>query len=198
MRKILVVGATRGIGYKVVQLGLEEGLSIRAFARSATNIDIQNTNLELIDENALNKLDIEKAVNGCEAVIQTLGVPFNLNMIIGPITLFSESTQILIPAMKKAGLKRLLALTGFWAGDSKKTISPIQRLGFNAIFGRAYADKSIQESLIKSSGLEWTIVRPGILTNSDQVRGFRVLEDPKSWRNGIVSRLNGYVNYPAL
>ena len=34
-----------------------------------------------------------------------------------------------------------------------------KRLPFEIVFGRAYEDKSLQEHLIKESGLDWTIAR---------------------------------------
>jgi len=42
--------------------------------------------------------------------------------------------------------------------------------------------------LIKKSGLDWTIVRPGILTNSPKTGRYRVLVEPSQWRNGVISR----------
>ena len=56
------------------------------------------------------------------------------------------------------------------------------------MFGRAYEDKSVQERLIKDSGLEWTIVRPGVLTGGRRTRNFKILADPSKWRNGMISR----------
>jgi uncharacterized protein YbjT (DUF2867 family) len=51
-----------------------------------------------------------------------------------------------------------------------------------------YDDKDVQEWIIKSSGLDWTIVRPGLLTNSPATGRYRVLTAPQEWRFGMVSR----------
>ncbi len=59
---------------------------------------------------------------------------------------------------------------------------------FEIIFGNVYRDKSIQEGLIKNSKLDWTIVRPGILTNHRFKSACRVRLNPSEWRNGLVSR----------
>lgn len=82
----------------------------------------------------------------------------------------------------------LIAVTGFGAGDSQAAVPLLQRLPFQLVFGRAYADKSVQEQLIRNSGLDWTIVRPGVLTNGRFTGRYRVLVEPGAWRNGIVSR----------
>jgi len=47
-------------------------------------------------------------------------------------------------------------ITGFGAGDSRDSIGFLQRVPYEIVFGRAYADKTMQEELIKKSGLEWT------------------------------------------
>ena len=58
------------------------------------------------------------------------------------------------------------------------------------MFGRAYDDKSRQEELIKQSGLDWTIARPGVLLNGARTTRYKVLRDPSEWRNGFIARAN--------
>lgn len=111
-----------------------------------------------------------------------------LDLVTKPVTLFSEATQVLIPEMAKAGVKRLVAVTGFGAGDSNASINLLQRLPFKLLLGRAYDDKSIQERLIEASDLDWLIVRPGVLTNGPASGQYHVLHERNEWRNGIVSR----------
>ena len=48
---------------------------------------------------------------------------------------------------------------------------------FNLLLGRVYDDKDLQEYLIRNSGLDWTIVRPVILTNGRRTGSYRVLRD---------------------
>lgn len=106
-----------------------------------------------------------------DAVIQTLGIPANARMLTGPIDLFSTTKTTLLPLMQELGILRLISVTGFGAGDSRSSIAPLQRLGFDLVFGRAYCDKDIQEQLITQSGLDWTIVRPGVLINTRKSGG---------------------------
>ena len=189
MLKVLIIGASSGIGLQTVRLGLEAGYEIRAFARSAMQIDLTHTRLEKVNGDARSKKDIADALSDIDTVIQTLGVPFNLKLFTGPIDLFSRSTEILLPAMHDAGVNRLIALTGFGAGSSRSSIGTLQRVGFELIFGRAYRDKDKQEEMIKTSKLNWTIVRPGVLTNKKTTLGYKVLDNPEEWRNGVISRM---------
>lgn len=59
---------------------------------------------------------------------------------------------------------------------------------FRLVFGRAYDDKDAQEMRIRRSGLDWTFVRPGVLTGGAPTGKYRVLEEPSSWRNGMIAR----------
>jgi hypothetical protein len=68
----------------------------------------------------------------------------------------------LVDAMKAAGLKRLIAVTGLGAGDSRGHGGLLYDVVvFPLLLKRVYDDKDVQEWIIKSSGLDWTIVRPG-------------------------------------
>lgn len=190
MAKVTIIGASKGIGLETTKKALAEGHHVNAFARSATDITIKSDKLIKSNGDALLSTDVEAAVADADVVIQTLGVPFNTRLLTGPIRLFSSATRILLPAMKHAGVKRLIAVTGYGAGDSRETISVLQRLPFNLVFGRAYKDKSIQEEMIKASNLDWIIARPGILTNGRASDRYDAITDPVNMQNGIISRAN--------
>jgi putative NADH-flavin reductase len=186
MKRILVMGASKGIGLETVQKAIDSRHLVRAFARSAYEIGINNPELEKFRGNALDHDDVCAALKDVDVVVQTLGV--GLKELFAPVSLFSKATKLLLPAMKSTGVKRLICITGFGAGDSSQSISAFQRLPFDAVFGRAYADKTIQEQLIKSSELDWTIVRPGVLTGNFCAGSYQALDQPKDWRNGIIAR----------
>ena len=188
MANVLVIGASRGIGLKTVEFALAKGHNVRAFARSADRINMRHDNLEHFRGNALNAEDVQPALHEIDAVVQSLGVPLGPDLIIRPVTLFSKATQVLISLMEKSSARRLISVTGFGAGDSRKQIGPLQKVPFRLIFGRAYDDKSIQEDLIRQSKLAWTIARPVVLTNGSPTGRYQVLTEPIDWRNGFISR----------
>ena len=182
--RVLICGASKGIGLETTRQALDAGHDVRALARSANAIAVSNSNLEKIRGNSLKIEDVEAAVVGVDVVIQTLGV--GLGELFQPINLFSDATRIVISAMKKEGIKRLLCVTGFGAGDSRARISCLQRVPFQILLGRAYVDKTLQEKLIKESGLDWTIARPGVLTNGPHTGRYQILSEPSQWRNGVI------------
>src|SRR5262245_39950733 len=115
MASVLIVGASRGIGLATVEQALAAGHHVRALARSP--VPAENSNLEKIAGDATNAALLARAVTGADVVIQTLGVTNFFSL--APVTLFSKATRHLIAAMQARGVRRLIAVTGFGAGDSR-------------------------------------------------------------------------------
>ena len=186
MAHLLIVGASRGIGLETVNCALRAGHSVRAFSRAAHRIGVDHAALEKTQGDALDEADINAALESVDCVVQTLGV--GAADLFGPVSLFSDATRILVDAMERRGTKRLIAVTGFGAGDSRSAIGLLQLVPFRLLLGRAYDDKDVQEHIIKKSNLDWTIMRPGILTNGPATGRVKALADPSKWRNGVISR----------
>lgn len=184
--RILVIGAGKGIGRETVLRGAARGHQIRAMSRSGFS-DLPE-GAEEFRGDALVATDIATALDGMDAVISALGVPKEPAKLWREVTLFSASTALLIPAMVEAGPRRLIAVTGFGAGDSKAAMSWPERKGHSLLLGRPYADKDRQEVLIRNSTLDWTIARPVILTNGGYTGQIGITADPAKWRNGLISR----------
>jgi len=189
MAKVLIIGASRGIGLETVKAALLAGHNVRALARSAARIPIQNPVLDRVAGNALDSSAIRSTLDGVDVVVQTLGVDVAPRSIFERTTLFSQSTRIIVDAMKAAGVKRLIAVTGLGAGNSRGHGGIIyDSVVFPLLLKRVYDDKDVQEWIIKSSGLDWTIVRPGLLTNRPATGHYRILTAAEDWRFGTISR----------
>jgi len=186
MAHVLIIGASKGIGLEVLRQAIAVGHQVRAFSRSANQIGISNSKLEKRRGDALNEADIYAALDNIDVVVQTLGV--SAGNLFQPVTLFSDATRILVSSMERRSIKRLITVTGFGAGDSRDAISYLQLVPFRLFLGRAYDDKDVQEQIIKSSQLDWTIARPGILTNGPRSDHYKVLIKTSQWHNGFISR----------
>jgi putative NADH-flavin reductase len=173
-----------------VKQALDAGHEVRALARSAEAIAIEHQALTKIAADATDEQALTKALQGADAAIQTLGVKAGPSMMFQPVNLFSEATSALLPAMRQARVSRLIAVTGFGAGDSRGRGGLLHKIGFNLFLRRAYDDKDVQEKLIDQSNLDWTIVRPVILYDGARTGNYHVLTDPKRWRVGFISRAN--------
>ena len=182
---IVVIGASRGIGLETVKAALAAGHSVRAMARSS--IAITDPRVTKIMGDATSRADLEKAIAGGDVVIQALGLAMGPQYLTGT-TLFSSATRALVEAMKATGLKRLIAVTGAGAGDSRGRLGFVYDAMFAVMLKRVYDDKDVQERIIRDSGLDWTIVRPGVLNDGAATGKPRALVDPKDWHAGPISR----------
>ena len=184
---VLIVGASRGIGFETVKLALKAGHSVRAVAWSATAIRSRNPKLERLDGDALDQHTMERALVGVDAVIQTLGVSPTPELIFSGTRLFSIATRILVDAMEVSTVRRLISVTGLGAGDSRGHGGLLYNTILSLLLGRIYADKDAQEWIIRRSHPDWTIARPTILTTGPRTGAYHVLVDSRDWRSGFIS-----------
>jgi uncharacterized protein YbjT (DUF2867 family) len=149
---------------------------------------LHDPRLEKLDGDALDGKIIERALDGVDAVIQTLGVSPTPERIFSGTRLFSDATRILVDAMEEKGVKRLISVTGLGAGDSRGHGGLLYNAALWLFLGRVYADKDAQEWIIRRSHLDWTIVRPSVLTTGPVTGAYRVLVYARDWRSGFISR----------
>ena len=188
MAKVLIIGASRGIGLETVKAALQAGHSVRALARSARRIPIDHPELEKMAGDALEMATVKRTATGVDVVTQSLGVSAGPEMILKPTRFFSKATRVLVTAMEEAQIKRLICVTGFGAGDSRGHGGLLYCAAFHLLLGRVYDDKDVQERIVRRSKLDWGIVRPVILTDGPKTNTYRALADPRDWTCGFISR----------
>jgi uncharacterized protein YbjT (DUF2867 family) len=128
---------------------------------------------------------IAQGLTGAQAVVWAIG----MGPARKPVRLFSDSLSVLLPAMKAAGVRRLLAVTGIGAGDTRGHGGWFyDRVQQPLLLARLYEDKDRAEALIRASDLDWTIVRPGFLTNQPARPALNAITNPAAYRLGRISR----------
>jgi putative NADH-flavin reductase len=167
MMKLLIFGATGRIGRHLLEQALTEGHLVTAFTRNKVRLDIKHTNLKIIEGDVLDILPVEQAVKGQDAVLCSLGAGSK-----GKIR--SEGTVHIIHAMEQAGVRRFICQTTLGAGDSQGNLNFFWKyIMFGLFLKEAFADHQLQESYVKQSQLDWTIVRPGAFTNGPKTGAYR-------------------------
>lgn len=162
--KIIVFGSTGGTGRQIVEQALAQGHIVTAFARNPAKFDLQHANLRVVQGNVMDFALVERALQGQEAVLSSLGTPASQKD-----TLRSDGTQNIIRAMEKAGVRRFICMTTLGMGDSRDLLPfTYKYILVPLILRSAFADSERQEQFIRQSQVEWTIVRPGALTNGDR------------------------------
>ena len=132
--------------------------------------------------NVLSPEDTSRAVAGADAVVVSLGnTPDN------PDDVVSRGTAHVIAAMQAAGVERLIVVTSLGVGDSRDQVPLPFRMIMRTVLRKVMVDKEQQEALVGESGLAWTIVRPGGLTDGPRTGRYQAGTD-KSISAGQVAR----------
>ena len=170
--KIIIFGASRGVGLSVLQQALNAGHGVTAFLRSPEIFEIKHANLKSFQGDAMNAEAVEKAIAGHEAVISALGPTRP------PIPNMMEiSAKNIIAGMNKNGVRRLISTTG--AGvrqpeDQPKFIDNFFGFLLSVLAKDVVMDSAENAKIIQSSGLDWTIIRFPRLVDGAQTGKYRV------------------------
>lgn len=183
--KILVVGASRGIGLETVKAALARGHDVTALLRDPAKLRDEHPKLRKLHGDAGAPADVASAMEGQDAVISCIGV----NPTRQPVGLFSKGARNILDAAQKAPQTKLVFITGIGAGDSRGHGGFLyDRIFQPLLLGTIYADKDREEALIKASAANWLIVRPGFLTNGPRTGAYRVITDLTGVTAGKISR----------
>lgn len=164
---LAIFGATQGIGREVVQQALAQGDRVTALARSPEKLaDLPPDALTVVQGDVLNAADVDKVVPGADAVVIALGKTAN-----NPDNIVSKGTSLILQAMKNHGVTRLVVVTSLGVGDSRDQVPFFFKMLMKTVLKSTIADKEVQEEYVRTSGLDWTIVRPGGLTNAGRSGG---------------------------
>ncbi len=168
--KILIFGATGGVGSELVTQALAAGHELTVLVRDAAKIAAA-PRVKLIVGDATDRRAIEQAVTGVDAVVSSLGTG---NRLRGDVV--SRATEILIPAMQSAGVRRLIVVSAFGVGEQRAESGLIQRLIFATFLRSLYADKDKADTMLRQSTLDWTLVHPVRLTNGPHTTTYQAID----------------------
>ena len=163
--KILVIGSTGRTGLRIVERGISAGHRITAFTRKPDGLAGVPGIERVIRGDGLNPSDIARAVEGQDAVICSVAPGHNGTTVTGV-------TRNLIRAMRQANVRRLILISSNLL-DATRPPGLVQLVKF--LLRHALADDRQAELLVKDSGLDWTIVRPGRLTDKPATGRIRLV-----------------------
>ncbi|MFI7705341.1 NAD(P)-dependent oxidoreductase [Nonomuraea sp. NPDC049480] len=175
--KLAVFGATGGTGLELLRQGLDLAHEITAVVRDASRLPAElRTRLDVVEADVMNPDAIATAVKGRDAVLSAMGTRER-----GPTTVHTSSVASIIEAMTRVGVRRVLTVgaSGMVTdeGDGPLTRYVLKPLIVQRLFRHAYADMAASERLLRSSDLDWTIVRPSRLTDGGRTNRYRTARD---------------------
>lgn len=173
--QIAVFGATGGTGQQVVQQALAAGHSVTALVRDPSRLAAQDERLTVVEGDVLDRAKVDETVSGADAVIVSLGNTSN-----NPDYIVSRGTEVIVDSMTAAGKPmRLIVVSSLGVGESRDQVPFAFKMLMNTVLKKAIDDKERQEALVKASGFDWIIVRPGGLTNGPATGSYKAGVDVK-------------------
>jgi nucleoside-diphosphate-sugar epimerase len=177
--KIVIFGANGQTGRLLTGQALAAGHDVTAVTRRPAEFPIAHDRLTIVGADVRDAPAVDRAVEGADAVLSTLGVPFTRNQ----VTIYSEGTANIVAAMSRHGVKRLLVVSSSATephhhADGGFLLNRVLQPLVTATIGRTtYADMRRMESLVRGSGLDWTIMRPSGLFDAPGVTAYELHED---------------------
>lgn len=173
MATIAVFGGTGRTGLPFIKQALAKGHSVKALVRTPSKMPFNHKNLQLIVGDALDASKVQQTVQGTDGVISCLGQDKASQP-----DFQTKATRLIVDAMKKAGVRRLISLTGGGvrdaANDKPGFMDNLIVFIMKNVAGKgaknALLDGISHAEVIRNSGLDWTIVRGPMLTE-DHAKG---------------------------
>jgi putative NADH-flavin reductase len=182
--RLAVFGANGPTGRLLTRLALAEDHDVVAFTRRPDTFPIEDRRLRVIAGDVHDGAAVASAVDGSDAVLSTLGVPFAKT----PITVYSRGAANIVAAMHASGVKRLACVTSSAVGPHPEPLGGfifekvVQPYVVNRLGKTLYDDMRRMEALVSGSDLAWTIVRPSGLFEAAQVSAYDVAIDHIGYR----------------
>lgn len=174
---LLVLGATGRTGRLVVERALAAGHTVTALVRSPEKLTLSNSNLRLLTGEATDSSAVARAMEGADAVINTLG---------GNGSVIADSTRAIVTAAHQTGVKRVVVLSSFLV--QRDHMPAVSRLLSGIAMGAMIKDKTTGEEMLRTSDLEWTIVYASVLTDGPATGSVTVL--PAGAKRGVSQKIS--------
>jgi uncharacterized protein YbjT (DUF2867 family) len=174
--RVLVFGATGRTGQCLIALAERAGVRVHAAGRDPARLAVlpKGTETSLVDVSDASKV---------RAVAQAAAPAAIISLIGGQHALVDESGNILIAnAALHAGIRRVIQVSSLGCGDSRAYAS--ERL--LAAIGTVLEAKTRAEDHLRGLDLDWTIIRPGGLTDGEATGNGAFYDDPRV--HGRISR----------
>jgi putative NADH-flavin reductase len=170
--KLLLLGATGGIGIELVRQSVERGHAVTAFVRKPESLKPFTERIAIATGNLLNAVELAQAMRGHDAVLSAFGP--RLPIASSDAHLLRDFAASLTNAMQQAGVRRgMVVSTAFLFKDA--IAPPVYLLG-RLFFPGVVKDATDMETTLRSSGLDILIVRPPQLKDGAHTGKYRVRE----------------------
>ncbi len=161
---IAVIGGTGKAGTYLVQQLIHQGFQLNLLHRPNTQV-AEHQSVNLITGDARHYSAIHSLIEGCQAVVSTLGQPR------GEAPIFCEATHHVLRAMQEHQVSRYVGITGLNVdapADRKSAFTQQATDWMKEHYPDTTADKQKEYALLAGSQVRWTLVRLPRIEQTDE------------------------------
>lgn len=176
--RIAVFGANGLTGRLLTGQALAAGHLVAAVTRQPDSFPLHHEQLEVVGVDVLDPVAVDTVVAGRDAVLSTLGVPAGKQ----PISTYSDGVANIVAAMKRHRVRRLAVVSSSGVdphpySDGGFLFNRVLLPYMTGVVGKTlYDDMRLMETLVRTSDLDWTIVRPGGLYHLPSATDYTLVE----------------------
>jgi len=160
IKKVAIIGGSGKAGRFLVKQILEAGYQMRLLLRNPEKFTLSDERIEVLKGDARDFPSIKALLQGCDAVLSTLGQPK------GEAPIISMVTGHVLTAMRELGIRRYILTRGASVdapGDHKDFYTKLPTKLIQWTFPAYWADWQKELALLMKSEVEWTLVRLPII-----------------------------------
>ena len=178
---VAVIGGTGKAGTYLVQQLINQGFHLKLLHRPSTQV-IKHPLIIPVVGDARHYTAIRSLVEGCQAIVSTLGQPR------GEAPIFSEATRHVLRAMQEYQVHRYILITGLNVDaptDRKSAFTQSATDWMKANYPDTTTDKQKEYELLSASQTHWTMARLPMIELTDERR--KLLVSPEDCLGDKVS-----------
>ncbi len=178
--KLFVLGATGHTGTHIVDIALSRSHDVTAFVRSPQKITRRDPRLKVVVGDLLDADQLAKQIVGHDVVLSALGT--RPPQAFRPHSVVGECAASTVAAMTKTGVNRIVLVSAAVLFPEKG----ISFAFFRWLLQHISRDLGTAEDIVRSTQLDWTIVRPPRLTNG-QYTNYRIAREALPAKGNVAS-----------
>jgi uncharacterized protein YbjT (DUF2867 family) len=157
-RTIAITGASGKTGFRIAEELIAYGDRPRLLLRSESVIPETLSNAEQVRISLQDSSALDAALKGVDALVIATGARPSIDLS-GPMRVDAWGVRSQVESCLRVGVSRVILVSSLCAG---RWLHPLN------LFGLILVWKRIGEQALQNSGLDWTVIRPGGLSEREQ------------------------------
>ena len=157
-RTIAITGASGKTGFRIAEELMAYGDRPRLLLRSESVIPETLSNAEQVRISLQDPSALDAALEGVDALVIATGARPSIDLL-GPMRVDAWGVRSQVESCLRVGVSRVILVSSLCAGRWRHPLN---------LFGLILVWKRIGEQALEQSGLDWTVIRPGGLSEREQ------------------------------